>query len=427
MSTDIWIDYLTDAVGKIQFTEKQCIESFDVLTNVFGKWLEKAIHEKPTKIHPLARKWTSRGLPIIMELTLLGQDLKILQNASNFDELVNNLENPAKYQASVYETHIGALFKRNPLNSNFEFYPPTDKGFADVRFQLHDKWVYVECTSLRRSNAEMEFSRLFTKARQKIFSELIRQQKWCEVKLELRKKLSDIAVLSLINTVKKCLNRWKRGRRIKYRDSLAIISISPVRVIALNMRYAGPRWVFMQAPADEVENSRIRKIFKGKVRQLTKGHINIITIGMSSYQNPWQIFPPIAKRELDQSQNTRVSGVFLTRQIQHPLDKLYNFDELYLLKNRFAANPIPKSGIPYQTVGPLAKMTKIQPKSPVYSNEVGELDRIQPIDPSKYGKVLIRGFRFGIHEWWSAGLVWDPINQKPRPIISVDKLGATIG
>lgn len=425
MSTDIWIDYLTD-VGKIQFIEKQCIESFDVLTNVFGKWLEKAIHEKPTKIHPLARKWTSRGLPVIMELTLLGQDLKILQNASNFDQLVNNLENPAKYQASIYEAHIGALFKRNPLNRDFEFYPPTDKGFADVRFRLHDKWVYVECTSLRRSNAEMKFSRLFTKARQKIFSELIRQQKWCTVKLELRKKMSDINVISLINTVKKCLNRWRRGRRIKYSDGLAIISISPVRVIALNMRYARPRWLFVQAPADESENSRIRKIFKGKVRQMTKGHINIITIGMSSYQNPWQVFPPIAKRELNQSQNTRVSGVFLTRQIQHPLDKLYNFDELYLLKNRFAANPIPKSGIPYQTVGPLAKMTKIQPKSPVYSNEVGYID-VQPIDPSKYGKVLMRGFGFGIYKWWSAGLVWDPINQKPRPIISVDKLGATIG
>jgi len=426
LSTDIWIDYLTD-VGKTQFTEKQCIESFDVLTNVFGKWLEKAIDEKPTKIHPLARKWTSKGLPTIMDLTLLGQDIKILQNASNFDQLVNNLENPAKYQASVYEAHIGALFKRNPLNKNFELYPPTEKGFADMRFQVHDKWVYVECTSLRSSNAEMEFSRLFTKVMKKIFSELIRQQKWCTVELELRKKISDKSVLSLINTVKKCLNRWKRGRRITYRDSLAIISISPVRVIALNMRYTGPRYFSIQAPADESENSRVRKIFKGKARKLTKGHINIITIGMSSYQNPWQIFPPIAKRELDQSQNTRVAGVFLTRQIQHPLNKLYNFDELYLLRNRFAANPIPKSGIPYQPVGPLAKMTKIQPKSPVYSNECGELDRIQPIDPSKYGKILVRGFGFGIYKWWSAGLLWDPVNQKPRPIISVDKLGATIG
>lgn len=231
MSTDIWIDYLTDAVGKIQFTEKQCIESYDVLTNVFGKWLEKAVHRKPAKMHPLARKWTARGLPIIMELALLGQDLKILQNASNFDQLINNLENPANYQASVYEAHIGALFKRNPLNRSFELYPPTDKGFADIRFQLHSKWVYVECTSLRRSNAEMEFSTLFSKATQKIFAELIRQQKWCEVKLELRKKMSDIAVLSLINTVKKCLNRWKRVRRIKCSDHLAIISISPYQYL----------------------------------------------------------------------------------------------------------------------------------------------------------------------------------------------------
>ena len=79
---------------------------------------------------------------------------------------------------------------------NFEYYPPTDTGIADIRFQLpDDKWVYVECTKLGKSKKEQVFSKVSTELKQVIFSEQIRKQKWCGVRVELNKKISNRATM----------------------------------------------------------------------------------------------------------------------------------------------------------------------------------------------------------------------------------------
>jgi len=310
-----------------QFSREQCVEAANLLKELFTKtWIKR------NPRHPFCQLWMQQGYQPIIELTILGLNLEALRSSPRFNLLIENLKDGSKFYSTEFEAHIGGLFKRSSEVKDFELYPKINNKEPDMRFQVNDKWINIECKTFKCSQKQKEFQELSMKMADTLFQTMSWLASYCAIDIKLKTNLTKDFVDEILYKSKLGIAQFDNNDQI-FECSNGYVRVAPVPITAKNFEYKEPRFFHISALADKTENDRMRNTIRDIRRQIPSDCLNIACIGVSGYQNPFNLFGLLVKRELSQKSNRDISAIFLTRRFMAKDKPRQLVDEIYSLRN----------------------------------------------------------------------------------------------
>lgn len=357
-----------ESIKKTAFTLDQCRNNARTIEGLLGSdWLKKQLsHSQPSR-HPIARNWEQNGVGTVLDFSIFALDLRTLEKCQGFEVLLNDLKNPKKYKASRHEAHVASLFKRGKVN-NLTLSKNIEGKNPDIFFTAKNTDFYVECKTFNESAIHVKFRSMSEGTFKEIMSRMNEDKRYCAVEITFLEPVCNVETKNLLGITGKLLDEFK-GRELIHEEENFLIRLSDTPIEARNWDFKDAFFIHMKSPIDLSENARIRRTIADARNSLPRGEKNIICIELPYFSSsyPMEVISTVMDRDFSQGYNEKIGGLLLIQRTNVPIAGQYRHsDDVYLLRNKHAVNPIPNEIIELINPHDFINMLQLRSSVPFY-------------------------------------------------------------
>jgi hypothetical protein len=362
-----------ESIKKTAFSVDQCHNNARTIEGLLGSdWLKKQLkHSQPSR-HPIARNWGQNGVGTVLDFSIFALDLKSLERCQGFEVLLNDLKNPKKYKASRHEAHVASLFKRGNVN-NLTLFKNIEGKNPDVFFTAKNTDFYVECKTFNESAVHIKFRSMSESAFKEIMNKMNEDKRYCAVQVTFLKPFCNVETRNLLDITGKLLDEFK-GKELIHKEETFLIRLSDTPIETRNWDFKDTFFIRVKSPIDRTENTRIRRTIADARNSLPYGEKNIICIELPHFSSnyPLEVISTVLDRDFNQEYNEKIGGLLLIQRTNVPIAGQYRHsDDIYLLRNRHAINPIPTEIIELVNPHDFINMLQLRSGVPFYELAIG--------------------------------------------------------
>jgi hypothetical protein len=325
-----------------QFQPEQARANAKYLGQMLGEeFFVKSRHPLAEIGHPILKRWVTAGVGPFLELNLLAEDLKVVQDTPGIDGVLTDLRNASRCESTWHTIHSAALLGRGANDAVLEFYPQTDERLPDFLVRNEGETVAIEAKRLATSSIEERFNEYGLE----LVRLLVDQAKLAAAPLEVIVVLADAEdlpnTLDLVKLLTDDISSF-RGDAIQRRTgSFSVFFARPSGGPSASASYG----VQVLCPRSLKEDLRVENVGKKASKQLAVPKVTkyptMLCLALTEMQNPPFVSRLFHKR-FAMNQYSGLSSVLLIRSGHHFGSEMRgHLDQFLAVPNPKTAKPLP--------------------------------------------------------------------------------------
>jgi hypothetical protein len=297
-----------------EFSQERAVENCAYLVSLLGKeWLRTGITKPGPKNHPLLARWLENGAGAFLQLNLLAEDVRVLENIGGVEAVLGDLRDSALFFPTWHVLHSAALFERALKGTVVKFFPQNDRIVPDYLLSNGGKDVPVEAKLLTQSEPEGAFGRYGKKLCEELEHEVMNEQRVYPTLMVMCKNADALPLIpDVVQCAKQSFAQFK-GQSVVVRGEAVNIRVESAPTTSSTLYRA----CFIYCPRSEKEDLRVVDRSKNASRQLRQyGLGGIACLGLSGYHDPHYVKALLEKRFVA-GQFASIHGAILMRSGTH--------------------------------------------------------------------------------------------------------------